>query len=197
MNFESNIMQIIEKSNGIITSTYCKEHNIPTSYLSRMNKNGDLVKLARGVYGVKNTAEDEFFLFQYKYKKAVFSYESALYLLHAIDKIPQGFEISVPFGYKFNTKPESTIIHYVSKEIETLGVITATTIFGNTVRTYDYERTLCDIIQNQKTIESELYGKVIREYVKRVDKDIHKLFEYAQKLKILSKVQSIMEIVYE
>jgi len=66
---------------------YCREHKIPTVYLSRLVKQGILTKVATGLYISKEGNYDEFYFFQYYHKKAIFSYETVLYLLGATDRI--------------------------------------------------------------------------------------------------------------
>ena len=57
-------------------------------YLSRLLKDGKLLRVKKGIYITKDGDYDEYYFFQHQYKKAIFSYETALYLLGQTDKIP-------------------------------------------------------------------------------------------------------------
>ena len=197
MNYRNQIEIHLKKSGGIITSAYCRENNIPTVYLSRLAKEGKLFRVQKGIYIIEDGDYDEYYFFQYQYKKAIFSYETALFLLGVTDKIPWRIDVTVYNGYKFNEKQDTLNINYVKKSIYNLGIIQKKTMFGNTVNVYSYERILCDFISNKEKMDTEVYVKLIRYYFKYKDKDIHSLYEIARKMGIEDKVREVMEVVYE
>lgn len=197
MNYRKQIEIHLKKSGGIITSAYCRENNIPTVYLSRLAKEGKLFRVQKGIYITKDGDYDEYYFFQYQYRKAIFSYETALFLLGVTDKIPWRIDVTVYNGYKFNEKQDTLNINYVKKSIYNLGIIQKKTMFGNTVNVYSYERILCDFISNKEKMDVEVYAKLIRSYSKYKDKDIHSLYEIARKMGIEDKVKEVMEVVYE
>lgn len=197
MNYRKQIEIHLKRSGGIITSAYCRENNIPTVYLSRLAKEGKLFRVQKGIYITKDGDYDEYYFFQYQYRKAIFSYETALFLLGVTDKIPWRIDVTVYNGYKFNEKQDTLNINYVKKSIYNLGIIQKKTMFGNTVNVYSYERILCDFISNKEKMEGEVYVKLIRSYSKYKDKDIHSLYEIARKMGIEDKVKEVMEVVYE
>lgn len=197
MNYRKQIEIHLKKSGGIITSAYCRENNIPTVYLSRLAKEGKLFRVQKGIYITKDGDYDDYYFFQYQYRKAIFSYETALFLLGVTDKIPWRKDVTVYNGYKFNEKQDTLNINYVKKSIYNLGIIQKKTMFGNIVNVYSYERILCDFIYNKEKMDTEVYVKLIRSYSKYKDKDIHSLYEIARKMGIEDKVKEVMEVVYE
>ncbi|MFN2102624.1 type IV toxin-antitoxin system AbiEi family antitoxin domain-containing protein [Finegoldia dalianensis] len=197
MNYRKQIEIHLKKSGGIITSAYCRENNIPTVYLSRLAKEGKLFRVQKGIYIIEDGDYDEYYFFQYQYGKAIFSYETALFLLGVTDKIPWRIDVTVYNGYKFNEKQDTLNINYVKKSIYNLGIMQKKTMFGNIVNVYSYERILCDFISNKEKMDTEVYVKLIRSYSKYKDKDIHSLYEIARKMGIEDKVKEVMEVVYE
>lgn len=197
MNYRKQIEIHLKESGGIITSAYCRENNIPTVYLSRLAKEGKLFRVQKGIYIIEDGDFDEYYFFQYQYGKAIFSYETALFLLGVTDKIPWRIDVTVYNGYKFNEKQDTLNINYVKKSIYNLGIIQKKTMFGNIVNVYSYERILCDFISNKEKMDTEVYVKLIRYYFKYKDKDIHSLYEIARKMGIEDKVREVMEVVYE
>lgn len=184
------------KNHGFVSSKWCRENNIPTIILTRLVKQGKLEAVSRGLYIQANSGNyDEFYIFQYQYKKTVFSFESSLYLLGFTDKIINTFDVTVENNYKFNFQPKNSTVHYVKKDIFNLGVIEAKTIFGNSVKTYSIERTVCDFIKNKDRCDFEVYSKLLNNYVSIKNKNINLLFEYASKMKILEKTRSALEIL--
>jgi predicted transcriptional regulator of viral defense system len=197
MDYRTQIERYLEKSGGIITASYCRSNKIPTIYLSRLVREGYLQRVAEGLYISEEGMYDDYYYFQYRFRKAVFSYESALHLLGVTDKIPQDMDVTVYYSYKFNEVPTTVNIHYVHKEIHGLGVVEARTMFNNPVRVYSYERTLCDFIAHNDRMDREVYVKLIRSYSKYANRDIHALYEIATRMGIEKEVKALMEVIYE
>lgn len=197
MDYKKQIEQYLENSGGIITASYCRSKKIPSVYLSRLVQEGILQRAAEGLYILEAGMFDDYYYFQYRFKKAVFSYETALHLLGATDKIPQDMDVTVYYSYKFNKAPFGVNIHYVNKKIHELGVVEARTMFNNSVRVYSYERTLCDFIAHEDAMDREVYVKIIRSYANYAKRDIHSLYKIATNMGIEKKVKALMEVVYE
>lgn len=197
MNYEKKIKEKMNKAGGVITSKELKSFNIPTIYLTRMTDVGELIRVDRGVYISSNGDYDEYYFFHKRYNVAIFSYVSALYLHGFTDIIPNDMEVTVYKGYNAHRISENVRIHYVTKAIYDLGLTNCQTMFGNTVKVYDLERTVCDFIKNRSEIEKELFSKTINRYVRYEHKNFNKLYEYAKKMKIYEKVKEILEVVYE
>lgn len=106
-------------------------------------------------------------------------------------------EVTVYRGYNHHRISSNIRIHYVTKEIYDLGMTECQTMFGNMVKVYDLERTICDLIKNRSEIETGLFSKTINKYVRYENKDLNKLYEYSKKMKIYEKVKELLEIVYE
>ena len=195
MNYTKQIKEHLERYGGIITTSYCRENMIPTVYLSRMVHEGVLNRVSKGIYLFKNGDYDEFYFFQYRYKKAIFSYETALYLLKVTDKIIQTMDVTVSANYKFNKTIPGISVHYVKKAWLDLGVVEGKTMFGNIVWVYSYERTICDFILHKNEMDIEVYIKLLRSYTSYENKDVHKLYDIATKMGIANEVREIMEVI--
>ena len=197
MDYIKKIKEKLNKTGGVITSKELKNSNIPTIYLTRMVEKGEIIRADRGIYIDSNRDYDEYYFFHNRCKVAVFSYVSALYLQGFTDIIPNEMEVTVYKGYNPHRISGNVRIHYVTKEIYDLGMTECQTMFGNTVKVYDLERTICDFIKNRSEIETELFSKTINKYVRHGNKDLNKLYEYSKKMKIYEKVKEILEVVYE
>ncbi len=192
MDYKKVIKDYLKTSGGLITTRYCEENNIPRVYLTRLVKEDFLENVSRGLYRTKDSDFDELYFFQHRYKKAIYSYETALYLMGITDKFVVGMDVSVPSNYKFNGLNDLVNIHYVKSDLWNLGIKEVKTMFGNTVKIYGYERCLCDFIKDK-----EVYVNLIRSYRNIKDKDVNLLYEIASKMGILTNVREILEIVYE
>lgn len=197
MDYKKILEEKLKQSGGILLSEDVISENIPSIYLTRMVEQGRLQRVNRGIYMVEGGRYDGYYFFQKRYKVAIFSYLSALYLHQLMDSIPNKLEVTLYRGYNPHRMDENIIKHYVTKEVHELGIIDCKTMYGNTVRVYDLERTICDLIKNRKAIDSEIFSKVLNRYASSSNKDLAKLYKYAQKMKILDKVLGLVEVLYE
>lgn len=196
-NNYSKIKEIFKTNGGYITHRQIDDRNIPSWFLTDFVRKENLLKIDKGFYADKNWLQDDFFIFQYKYPKYIFSYESALFLLEMTDNLPANFEVTGPKNYRpFNPKDSDTIIHSNTKEeTYSLGIIEIETNLGNPVRTYNAEKTICDLIKKKDYIDSEIFMKALRNYAKRRDRNTNQLMEYASIMRIAKKVSDTMMVV--
>ncbi|CRH94427.1 Uncharacterised protein [Chlamydia trachomatis] len=179
----------------MITYRDCKKLGIPTIYLTRLENEGIIFRVEKGIYLSSSGDYDEYYFFQYRYPRTVFSHVSSLYLQGLTDEIPQYFEVTIPKDYRFRNKPLNLNSYTVSKDIINLGVISVKTPMGNTVNVYDFERVLCDFILNRDSIDTELFVKTVQTYSHFPKKNLAKLYDYAQKLNILDDVKRTLEVL--
>jgi hypothetical protein len=67
-NPTEKIRNILKDQNGIILTSDLLKHGIPRTYLSILEKNGEIVRISRGVYSSANTLMDEMVAIQARYK---------------------------------------------------------------------------------------------------------------------------------
>lgn len=197
MDYIQQIKEKMKKTGGVITSKEVRDSNIPTIYLTRMTETGEIIRADRGIYILPDGDYDEYYFFNKRYEVAIFSYVSALYLHQFTDILPKEIEITVYKGYNAHRISGNVRVRYVTKTIYNLGVTECKTMFGNTVKVYDLERTICDLVKNRNEVETELFSKTINKYVRYKNKDLNKLYEYSKKMKIYEKLKEILEVVYE
>ena len=58
------------------------------------------------------------------------------------------------------------------------------------VKTYNLERTVCDIIKDKDSLDIEIRNKAIKNCIKSKEFNANKMFEYAKKMKIYEKVKN-------
>ena len=196
MGYQTMIFDVLERNNGIITSKDCMKLKIPSVYLTRMLKNRRLEKVERGVYSTSEGDLDDYYFFQTHYSKAVYSFQSALYLHNMTDRIPFEKEITLYKGYNpHSIKQQQVELHFVKKKIYEMGIMKIKTPYGNEVNVYDPERTICDLIQHRSNIDCEIFRKALHCYLQRDDKNIPRLYEYANNMNIHKQLDDIMVLL--
>lgn len=136
------------------------------------------------------------FVISKRYRKVVFSHETALMLHGLMEHEVNEYSLTVPRGY--NTTALRNIgcsVSTLSEEIYNIGITSVKDAFGNIVPVYDVERTICDVIKNKNKIDIQLFQNALKEYCKMKDKNLHNLMIYAKKLKIEEKVRNYVEVL--
>lgn len=191
------IKSIMLMNNGYITSKELSNLGIHRMYLNIMKEKGIIEKVGNGIYIDSTKVEDSYYVFSLELSKVVYSHMTALYFHGlSIKATNDKYDITVPNNY-FNFKIKEHNVFYVDKDIYELGLAEVKTPMGNSVRVYDVERCICDIIRSKKRMDSEYVKHSIREYVKRKDKDLVKLSSYADKMGIKEEVMNYIEVFYE
>ena len=192
----SKLDRIFKTNGGYITREDIDNANIPSWFLSDFVKKNNLNKIAPGFYANDNFIVDDYLILQRRYPKYIYARLSALYLLGLTDKIPTNIEVSAPQNYHpSRSKVDSLIIHKLSNSnIYELGIKEVKTMFGNIVKTYDEERTICDVIKYRDKYDSETFNKAIKIYIRTINNQ-SKLFKYARELGVEKKVYEVMELV--
>jgi len=191
------IEELMKVNNGYVTSKLISELGIHRMYLNIMKEKGIIEKVGNGIYIDSKKTEDSYFTFNLELPNIIYSHMTALYFHGLSIKAPNDkCDITVQNNY-FNYKLKNHNIFYVDKEIYNVGKTEVETPFGNKVRVYDIERCICDIIRSKNRMDSEHLKHTIRTYIKRKDKNINKLTEYAGKLGIKTEVMNYIEMFYE
>lgn len=76
-----------------------------------------------------------------------------------------------------------------------LGLCEIRTQYGNMVRAYDVERTLCDLVRGQGAPDTQLITPAMRAYVRSESCDPMKLIAYARRLGVESKIRNYLEVL--
>lgn len=191
----NKILKIMKKNNEIITPSQLEKKGISRVYLSRMEREGIIEKIDRGIYVTKDFKYDEYYLFQLKYPKAVFSYNTALYFYEMTERTPIKMDVTVYREYNPHRFKDFVNVYKISKELYNLGVTEKKSPQGMKVKTYNLERTVCDIIKDKDSLDIEIRNKAIKKAIKSKEFNASKMFEYAKKMNIYDKVKNYMEAI--
>lgn len=195
--YEDAIKELMEANNGYVTSKIITELGIHRMYLNMMVEKKIIERVGNGVYLDVNKMEDTYYIFSISTPNVIFSHMTALYFHGLSIKAPNDkWDISIKNKYH-NPKISKHNIFYVNDEFYTLGLSEVETPMGNKVKAYDIERCICDIIRSKNRMDLGHVKYAIREYLKRKDKNLNKLSEYAEKLRIKEGVMDYIEVFYE
>lgn len=194
---ERNIIdKLIEERNGYIRLIDAQNEGISKYAVMEYVRKNEMKKVAPGVYISPDAWEDRLYSMQLRNRKIVFSHETALYIHNLSDREPYSPVITVGRGYNAkHLKATGVIVHTVRPEWLELGLTQAQTFIGNTVRIYDRERCICDIIKNKNKMDIQVFQIALTSYFSDSEKNIHHLMEYARIMGISDKVRQYTEVL--
>ncbi len=196
MNYTDEIIGMMRENNGIITVSQVEEAGISRRILYYLLEKGVIERSERGVYILPEVWDDELFNVQQKYKRGVFSLDTALFLNGLTDRTPNKFNMTFPSRYNvFNIDRNIVVPNSVKEELHDLGVIIVNTPSGNPVKCYNSERTLCDVLKPGNNTDIQLISEGFKKYVISKEKNIVLLTDYAKKIRVEKRLRSYLEVL--
>ncbi len=191
------IEELLKKNNGIIKSEEVVALGMNNKTLQRMANKGDLERISHGIYLDADYMKDEYMLVQYRCPKCVFSHETALYFHDLSDRTPLQLMMTIPSG--FNTRLLKDTgkykFFYSRKSHYELGITNTITPYGNQIKLYDKERTICDCIKRIDKLDTNIVITAIKRYITEPNADYVKLLKYAEIFKVRDIIKQYMEVL--
>lgn len=192
----NNIMYKATSQGGIITTA---EFSKQSDYLKivRAKERGDLIRVRHGVYAVP----DALFNTMIDVERVVPNGIVCLYNAWAYHQlstvVPPSFCIAIEAKRKIAIPPTLPVeLYYWKKENLEFGVMDAE-ISGYHVRITDMERSVCDAVKYRNKTGMEVCSEVIRNYLKKKNRNLSRLSEYAKRLRVANILKNYIEIAIE
>lgn len=191
------IKALAENGDGIIRTAEVEAAGISRPMLKKYMDAGQLERVRKGLYTLRDGLADEYSLLQTQCSKAVYSYGTALFLWGMSDRTPHLVDITVPHGTNLSRLRRDNPglrCHYVQKEFYELGIAETVSPQGGSVRLYDKERCICDLIRDKDQMELQLFTQAIKDYFKGKTNP-RKLLKYGKLFGIEDKIRIYMEVL--
>lgn len=196
MGATKEIINMAKENNGTVTTAMVVAAGFFRGNIKYLVDRGMIEQSARGVYILPEILDDEIFNLQNRFRRGIYSQETALFLWDLTDRTPSKYCMTFPMNYNL-TRPKEENIHCVQckKEIYNLGIEEVTTPGGNVVRAYSVERTLCDILRPHNNVDIQVVTDAFKHYAAGFNRNIPVLSEYAKRLKVETKLRSYLEVL--
>lgn len=193
---EKKIEDFAKRNNNIIKTSQFLQLGISKPTIAKYVRSGELERLAHGIYAITDTVIDDMFIFSLKCKHCIFSHESALFLNNLSERTPFRLTVTIPSNKMLPLAMRNTCdCFYIKTNLFNLGIIEKKTTFGNLVRCYNAERTICDILRSRSRIDEETVVAAIKNYARSKAKDLFRLYEYSKTFKVSAQVRKYMEVL--
>lgn len=191
-------MNIFAENKKYITTSELKDLGYSYYKIGKLEEQGILSRVNRSTYENLTYTGDEndFFSAEAFVPNGVICLMSAARYYELTNFLPDAVDVAIERKKKVNTLPEWPVIRlfYFDPSRMDLGV-TEVRDGDNCFHIFDIEKTVVDIIYYRNKIGIEETAEVLRNYLKRRDRQIDRLYAYAKRLRCEKIVRTYLEVL--
>ena len=190
------IEDIVTQQGGMV-SLHGRSHENTYRRIVRAEKNGKLVRVRKGVYALPYAFMDAMIDVESVVPGGVVCLYNAWAFYGLTMQNPPTFCIAVDAKRKIVFAQKQMItLYYWNEQSLTLGV-EEVEYSSHKVRMTNAERSVCDAVRYRNKIGEDLCLEIIRTYLKRPDRKIGLMMEYAKALKVAKILGNYLNILME
>ena len=192
---KNNIKIIFDKNNGVAQMGTLLKNGINHYQVNHLLEQGLVIKLKHGVYKWKTDSENEWTDLIHLVPNGVLCLLTAALHYELTTFVSSEYHITIAKKAKIVLPNYPPIkLYYWDANALSLGII-ETVIQETPVKMYDIEKTVCDIIRLRNKIGIDIAKEVLKNYLKRPNRNIAKLNEYARQLRISTILSNFLTIL--
>lgn len=196
MTSAEKLNKLLQKNNGYLKTSDAVAAGVSRTVLGDFVRKYGLERVAHGLYMSQDAWEDELYVIQVRYPEAVFSHETALYLLNLANREPSPFSVTLKTGTSSAVLSKQGIkVYKVKEELFGEDIVEVRSPSGHTVRAYNVERTICDLFRSRRSIEIQDLQEGIKAYIRQREKNIPLLMRYAKAFSVEKIVRQYLEVL--
>lgn len=196
MGINQVILAEIKQNNNMITTSQVVALGFSRALLTKYVKEGLLERGRQGVYLLPDSVHDDMYTLMLRSEKIVFSHDTALFLNGLSERTPFEHSVTIPSNASLSQQlKEECKCYYIKPELYSLGMVWKKTTFGNEVRCYDAERTVCDLLRSRGRMDEETVISAVKNYTCYKNRDLNRLAVYAEKFKVSKVLKRYMEVL--
>jgi predicted transcriptional regulator of viral defense system len=192
---ENLILKILEEHKGYLFSkqllTRAQHYQ-----LKKMLDNGDIIQLKRGLYRSTQILEaDNMGEVCRIIPSGVICLFSAWQFYNLTTHIPSVIHIAVPHKQKIVLPDYPPVkLYYWSNLNQNMATKTIMHL-GETITIYDLEKSVCDAVKFRNKVGIDITSEVLKNYLKREDRNLDLLMKYATKLRISDIITQYLNVM--
>ena len=192
----ARLYESIAANNNMITTAQAMALGYSKTSLSSYTRRGLLKRVHHGIYTLPDAIYDDMYVLSICSEKIVFSHETALFLNGLSDRTPFSHSVTIPSNAALPASIKNDCVcYYIKPELHDVGVTTRKTTFGNIVKCYDAERTVCDMLRSRSRLDEESVIAAVKNYAASREKDLSKLGQYSKLLRVSKDLKKYMEVL--
>ena len=187
---------LLQKNNGFLKTSDAIDAGISKPYFGEYVKERGLERVAHGLYMSQDAWDDGMYVIQARYPLAVFSHETALYLLNLAGREPIKYTLTLKSGTNATGLTKQGVkVYKVKESLFSEGVIEVKSPAGHALRAYNGERTICDLVRSRRNVEIQDLQTAIKKYVRLKEKNIPQLMRYAKIFSVEKIIRQYLEVL--
>lgn len=187
---------LVSQGNGYLCTSQALKHGVSKPTMAHYVCKRNMERVAHGVYLAEDAWPDTLYQLYLSNSRIIFSHESALMLHGLTEREPHTVYVTVCAGYNAtHLRKKGIQVYQDNPNTYQVGIANVKTFFGNTVRVYDMERTICDIIRSKKKMDIQVFRYAMREYMMSAHKNLPQLARYARLFHIEPTVRLYTEVL--
>jgi predicted transcriptional regulator of viral defense system len=184
----------LRNNNGFLKTSDATRIGVSRAYLGEFVREQRLERVAHGLYMSQDAWSDGMYVLQVRYPEAVFSHETALYLLNLAEREPLKYTLTLKTGTNTAGLSKQGIKAYKVKDaLFGEGVTKASSPSGHMLRVYNAERTICDLFRSRRNVEIQDLQAAVREYIRMKEKNLPLFMRYAKAFSVEKIARQYME----
>jgi len=195
---KEKIKEVFYVNHGYIRTKDISCAGINRRHLRDLINEGVIEKIKQGLYRWKDAkfdVQEELINVSKIIQHGVICLVSALAYYELTTYTPGEYTIAVRRNYNIKLPDYPPIKLYYFSDKYYIDGVEKIDINGNIIKIYNIEKTICDCLRYGSKISKDIIVESIKEYVKRKDKNISKLMNYAAKAKVKDVVQKYIEVL--
>ncbi len=190
------IMNFLTGNGNLIKTADVLSLGFSKQLLFKYVKEGLLERVRHGIYILSNNVHDDMYTLMLRSPHIIFSHSTALFLNGLSDRTPFVHYITLPSNKCIPTSIKDECFYfYIKPELHSLGLTERVNTFGNILRCYDPERTICDFLRTRNRCDEETVISAIKNYANYNKKNLNKLDEYSELLNVKSELKRYLEVL--
>lgn len=187
---------LLQKNNGFLKTSDAISAGVSKPYFSEYVKERGLERVAHGLYMSQDAWDDGMYVIQTRYPLAVFSHETALYILNLAGREPIKYTLTLKSGTNATGLTKQGVkVYKVKESLFSEGITEVKSPTGHVLRAYNAERTICDLVRSRRNVEIQDLQTAIKEYVRLKGKNIPQLMRYAKIFSVEKIIRQYLEVL--
>ena len=194
---EGTIEETFAKYGGIMRTSQLNREDFYYKKIKELLANHQIEQIRRGYYQyVGDSSFSDIPTIAALFPDGVLCMDSALDYYGYTDKTPSAWHIAVDSTStrtRFYIDYPIVKPHFIQKDRYLIG-ITEVAVDGQSIKIYDRDRTMCDMLLHRNKIDGEVFNTAVQRYVKDPEKSTARLMQYVKALHVEKKVQEVLGI---
>jgi predicted transcriptional regulator of viral defense system len=191
----SEILKIFGQNGGIIKLNEVTKLGINKYHLLKLIETGEVEKSHHGLYKLIDCQLNDYVELKKHVPSGIICLFSAWNYYGLTTYVPHEFHVAIEKKSKIRLPDFPPIkLYYWSNPILLIGKATIE-IENIQVDIYDLEKSICDVVKFRNKVGKDILNEVLNEYLKRKDRNLEKLIQYAKQLRVEKAIKNYLDVL--